>query len=220
MQIRSNDLNSSITVKRSILFLFVFVVCAAALWVVLRTGQPRRDSAPADVAKVDPPRGQDVSESSPAPTPQASGSLEPVPVVAPATAPDGGEKISAIIANPSLDFPSAVVRLLEILPGLTETEQAEAAQHIANLSDEKSAAQWSAMLVANQLPPAAGEVLFNDLLNRPHDLTMPALAAMADQPFHPKTKDSIAILDVLYGQPPQGRKWAAFVKEKLAEAPR
>lgn len=132
----------------------------------------------------------------------------------------GDDRISEIIANPNLDFPSAVNRLLEILPGLNEAEQEEAAQHIANLSDEKSAAQWSSMLVANQLPAPAAEVLFNDLLNRPQELNMPVLASMADQSVHPKNKDSVEILETLYGPPPQGTTWSAWVKAKLAEEPR
>ncbi len=207
--------------KRPILVLLLFGVCLAALWMARQSAQPQRATAPAAPAateKVPSLSGEEAP--SPTASPLGTTPSEVARAVSPPPLPQGAEAISAIIANPNLDFPSAVVRLLEILPGLTGPEQAEAAQHIANLSDEKSAAQWSAMLVAGQLPPAAGEVLFNDLLNRPHDLTMPALAAMADQPYHPKSKDSIAILDVLYGQPPQGAKWAAWVKEKLAEEPR
>jgi len=206
-------------VKRQILVLLLFGFCLAALWMARRSGQTQRATVPAATEKV---RSLSGEEASPSPTASPL-EVEPsgiAPAVTSSPAPGGEEIISAIISNPNLDFPSAVVRLLETLPRLTEPEQAEAAQHVANLSDEKSAAQWSAMLVAGQLPPAAGEVLFNDLLNRPHDLTMPALAAMADQPYHPKSKDSIAILDVLYGQPPQGAKWAAWIKEKMAEVPR
>jgi hypothetical protein len=129
----------------------------------------------------------------------------------------GSDRISEIIANPNLDFPSAVNRLLEILPGLKEADQEEAAHHIANLSDEKSAAQWSAMLVANQLPAPAADVLFDDLLNRPQEMNMPVLASIADQPAHPKNKDSAEILETLYGTPPQGTAWKDWIKTKLAE---
>ncbi len=186
---------------------------------VFRAGQSRRDPVPDAIAKVDPERGNEGFQSAPA-TAEGTKASVPIPVVAPVAVPDGGEKISAIISNQSLDFPSAVVRLLEVLPGLPEPEQAEAAQHIANLSDDKSAAQWTAMLSRNQLPSAAGEVLFNDLLNRPHELTLPALAGMADQPYHPKSKESVEILDILYGKPPNGKKWVTWVGEKMAEEAR
>lgn len=206
--------------KLSVVVLLILGLFAAAFWLFLQSGQPASQAPAASTGNGSSPGGKG-SLPSPTAPPQRTTPAEVAPVAsAPVPVPDGGEKISAIISNQNLDFPSAVVSLLEILPGLTESEQAEAAQHAANLSDEKSAAQWSAMLVAGQLPPAAGEVLFNDLLNRPHDLTMPALAAMADQPYHAKSKDSIAILDVLYGQPPQGKQWAAWVKEKMAETPR
>lgn len=107
--------------------------------------------------------------------------------------------------------------MLNILPGLDAADQGEAAQHIANLSEETSVRRWTAMLVAGQLPPSAADVLFNDLLNRPHELAMPALADMADKPSHPKNQESIQILDVLYGQPPQGTQWSEWVKSKLRQ---
>ena len=63
----------------------------------------------------------------------------------------------------------------------------------------------------------AAEVLFNDMLNRPHDLLMPFLGAIADQPVHPLHKDSTDVLETLFGQPPQGTPWSAWVKTSLLQ---
>ncbi len=207
---------------RPAVYVFVIVMCAAAFWFSQQTKPQPSPRAPAVAEKVVSPRLKEVPSGEISPRIEKTPS-EPdtsVHLPDPALAHDGSERIFAIIANPNLDFPLAVIRMLEILPQLNETDQAEAAQHIANLSEEKSVEQWTALLVSNRLPLPAAEVLFNDLLNRPHVSTMPALASIADQTTHPKSKSSIEILDSLYGQPPQGMSWAAWVKAKMAEQPR
>ena len=140
----------------------------------------------------------------------------PAPRPAPAK---GEDAISGILSDQSLDFPAAVDRLLKLLPSLDEEAQAEVSNHISNLSDDKQAGEWTPLLVANRLPTAAQEVLFNDLLNRPHELTMPALSAIADATSHPQQKESREILDVLYGTPPPGTTWAVWVAARMKEEP-
>jgi len=141
--------------------------------------------------------------------------LSPPPAAAQADADD--DKISAIISNTNLDFPAAVDQLLGLLPTLGESAQDEAAHHIANLSDDDQSKKWVALVVASKIPAAAAEVLFNDMLNRPHEILLPALATMADAPQHPKQKDSAETLEILYGDPPQGTTWDAWIKAKVAE---
>lgn len=192
------------------------ILCGVGIWLGIRvmdtgTKQPETSAQ----IKLQP-RTEAASKPSPMNHPE-----EKVPPVALATETgisDGEERISSILSNPNLDFPSAVNRLLELLPGLDERAQEAAANHIANLSDEKSTGQWIPMLVANQLPAPATEVLFNDLLNRPQELAMPVLASIADQPVHPKSKSSIEILETLYGPSPQNIKWSVWVKSKLQES--
>lgn len=140
-----------------------------------------------------------------------------VPVRAATPANPGEDRISAIIANTNLDFPAAVDQLLGLLPGLQESAQEEAAHHIANLSDDDQAKKWAAKVVANQIPAPAAEVLFNDMLNRPHEILLPSLATMADSALHPKQKESAETLEILYGEPPQGTKWSDWIKAKMAE---
>jgi hypothetical protein len=140
------------------------------------------------------------------------------PLAKPAPAPVKGDAISEILSDPSLDFPAAADRLLKLLPSLDEEGQVETANHISNLSDDKKAGESASLLVSNRLPPGAQEVLFNDLLNRPHELAMPVLSAISDAMSHPQQKESREILDVLYGTPtPQGTTWTAWVAARMKE---
>ena len=144
----------------------------------------------------------------PAPSPQAN---PVVNLIAPA------DPISDVLSNTSLDFTGVVNKLLETLPRLAPERQAEAAHHISNLSDDTTCSTWSRLVASNSLPTPAAEVLFNDMLNRPHELLMPFLGAIADQPVHPLHKDSTDVLETLFGQPPQGTPWSAWVKTSLLQ---
>jgi hypothetical protein len=130
-----------------------------------------------------------------------------------------GDPIAEILDRTDLDFPTTVHRLIATLPKLNPEQQAEAAQHIANLSDDALAAQWSQKMIVQSLPQPASEVLFSDLLNRPHELFIPFLSKLADMPQHPQSTQSVEILEVLFGQPPAGTKWEKWVKIKAQEAP-
>ena len=130
-----------------------------------------------------------------------------------------GDPIAKILDRTDLDFPSTVNQLLAAMPKLNPEQQAEAAQHIANLSDDALAAQWSQKMIVQSLPQPASEVLFNDLLNRPHELLMPFLSKLADMPQHSQSTQSVEILEVLFGQPPAGTKWEKWVKNKAQQAP-
>jgi len=55
------------------------------------------------------------------------------------------------------------------------------------------------------------------MLNRPHDLLMPFLGAIADQPVHPLHKDSTDVLETLFGEPPQGTPWSVWVKNSSSQ---
>jgi len=137
----------------------------------------------------------------------------------PQTSPSSGDEdpVSEILASSEEDFATTVNYLLAAMPKLNPEQQAEAAQHIANLSDDTLAAQWSQKMIVQSLPQPASEVLFNDLLNRPHELLLPFLSKLADMPQHPQSTQSVEILEVLFGQPPAGTKWEKWVKIKAEE---
>jgi hypothetical protein len=129
------------------------------------------------------------------------------------------DAIEEILARTDSDFPGTVNQLLEALPNLNAEMQAEAAQHIANLSDDALAAQWAQKILSQTLPQPASEVLFNDLLNRPHEMLLPILSRLADMPKHPQSTHSGEILEVLFGQPPIGSNWEKWVKVNATETP-
>lgn len=144
----------------------------------------------------------------------------PIPQTSPNISKESGtDPVSEILSCPDEDFANTVNQLLSAMAKLNPEQQAEAAQHIANLSDDTLAAQWSQKIISQSLPQPASEVLFNDLLNRPHELLMPFLSKLADMPQHPQSTQSVEILEVLFGQPPVGSNWKKWVKLKVAVAP-
>lgn len=54
--------------------------------------------------------------------------------------------VSEILSRSDEDFANTVNQLLVAMPKLNPEQQAEAVQHIANLSDDGLAAQWSQKL--------------------------------------------------------------------------
>jgi len=194
------------------------MACGAAIWLgaFLFYEEPVAVSPPPAKEKKIPEKPAQPSLSGTNLTGAGHPPLSPPPSAAPNRDADD-DKISAIISNTNLDFPAAVDQLVGLLPTLGEPAQDEAAHHIANLSDDDQSKKWVALVVANKIPASAAEVLFNDMLNRPHEILLPALATMADAPQHPKQKESAETLEILYGEPPQGTSWDAWIKAKVAE---
>ena len=200
--------------EKTLIFPLAVLAVVLLVWVVafFSAGEPAKPAAP-----VPPGKQSGKSASSHA---AELPNRPPGPLTEPAHRPPvKGDAISGVLSDPSLDFPAAVDRLLKLLPSLDAEAQVEAANHISNLSDDNKAGEWSSLLVSNRLPPAVQEVLFNDLLNRPHELTMPALSAMADSVSHPQQKESREILEVLYGTPPPGTSWSSWVASRMKEEP-
>jgi len=179
-------------------------------------------------ARLSNPAQEEVSEfqskttatSEPAQTPASADSARATPHSLPTISENPAEDpVSEILLRSDEDFANTVNQLLSAMAKLNPEQQAEAAQHIANLSDDTLAAQWSQKMIVQSLPQPASEVLFNDLLNRPHELLMPFLSKLADMPLHPQSAQSVEILEVLFGQPPAGMKWGKWVKSQGQEVP-
>jgi hypothetical protein len=180
----------------------------AILWIGLTTPPAAPPPPPAKEPERPKTELEPFTSANPKDSPRV---LQPSPTAEPMDA------ISDILANQSLDFDQSVDRLLAILPTLDAEQQSEAAHHIANLSDDDAARRWAARIRDQSLPSPAAAVLYNDLLNRPHDFLMPFLAGLADMPGHPQQLESSETLEILYGQPSQGMTWTAHIKARLAE---
>jgi hypothetical protein len=124
------------------------------------------------------------------------------------------DKVAAILGDQTLTPSGVVKRLIEELPRFDTATQEEAAQHIANLSDDGTAMIWLQKLISNQLPLPAAEILFNNLLSRSKDLVLPTLASIADQPNHPQQSESSQILEPLLGSPQSGFTWKDWLTEQ------
>lgn len=180
------------------------------IFVTLRpVEEPARPAAPATAA-------------TPAATPAKALTGEPLPTPGPITAQtpaaaveDGATAISTILGDESISHEQAARNLLALLPNLSPEDQEEAAQHIANLSDEKVAADWAQKLRRNQLPKPAAEVLFAALYNQPEELFLPTAAAIADVKDHPFAQESMDTLEILVGPLPGNSTWSAHVAREL-----
>ncbi len=197
----------------SLLALAILVLAGAVMILTLR---PVDDSGPGQVA---PP-----TAARPSPTLSPARVGEPLsnPAALDATAAedqliDGASAISEILGDESISHEQAARNLLVLLPRLNPSDQEEAAQHIANLSDEKVAAEWAQKLRRNQLPQPAAEVLFAALYNQPEDLLLPTAAAIADVQNHPFAQESIDTLEILVGPLPGNSTWSAHVTRELRE---
>jgi len=149
-----------------------------------------------------------------APTTSLPQRMAPLPLPPLPTQSDSGDdRITTIMGDESLGPQSAVIQLIKALPSMDSTSQEEAANHIANLSDDASATNWTQKLVSNQLPAPVAEILFNNLLSRSEELVLPTLAAIADQPNHTQQSESVQILEPLIGTPKPGFTWIRWSKQ-------
>jgi len=149
-----------------------------------------------------------------APTTSIAQRIAPLPLPPLPTQSDSGDdRIATIMGDESLGPQAVVIQLIKALPNVNSTSQEEAAHHIANLSDDASATNWTQKLVSNQLPAPVAEILFNNLLSRSEELVLPTLAAIADQPNHPQQTESAQILEPLIGTPKPGFNWKEWTKQ-------
>lgn len=182
------------------------------VWFVIERG-----SAPPEI---DPEQAAAPTRSAaPMSPPTATGGATAIPSSAPVPPPLDEDHflITDILLDERYDMPATAARLLQLLPRLQPEQQEEAAHHIANLTDDPDAGEWSRKLAADDLPPAAAEVFFNDLLNRSDEFKYPTLAAIADQPDHSLHEDSVEILEILFGEPEPGHNWRAWVELQLQD---
>jgi hypothetical protein len=108
------------------------------------------------------------------------------------------------LINPPVEIPP---------PPPKESAAAELRADFAPAADPMDSHRCAA---TRSMPPPAAEVLYNDLLNRPHDFLMPFLAGLADMPGHARQLESSETLEILYGQPAPGVSWSAHIAARMA----
>lgn len=204
--------------KILLVLLVVLGFFALVFWGTLgpeSTPSPAPAASPTPTQTIAPPS---LSGTSLATSPESRPPLAPpaLPASGIYTSDQAEEIISGLLVNDAISHEQVARQLLGLLPNFPAEEQEEAAQHISNLSDDSMASEYAKMITANSLPAPAAEVLFSDLMNRPHEILIPAISQIADQPAHPQKEDSIEILEVLYGPPEDGLNWQNWIARQMA----
>jgi len=136
---------------------------------------------------------------------------------------DWDRKLEAILTQNEKNPKQAVLLLLNMLPTLKEEEQAEAADHAANLLEDEDYASVMPQLVNARLPEEIVDIFYTDLLNRPDELKLPALLEVARQPGHPYHEEAKETLSLFLGEDYQENwpQWKTAIVKYLTngEAP-
>ncbi len=203
-----------------ILVILILAVVGAALWFLQSAPPP----ALPEIVKATPAK----TDLPPLPTPRLAVSATPVPMpvepkpeVNPAPLPEWENKIDAVLsANP--DSSDAANRattqmLINLLPTLPPEGQAEAAQHITNLLEDRDYDKVKAMVKNPQMAEEVLDVFVTDLMNRDDAVKLPVLLDIAKIPNHPHQEEALTDLNIFldedYGT--DWAKWDAALKAYL-----
>jgi hypothetical protein len=118
---------------------------------------------------------------------------------------DWEEKLEEILRDET-EVEAKAKQMLELLPGLPEDGQVEAAQHIANLIPDEDYAKFGSYLTNTLTPVAVQEVILNDVLNRPNGIKLPLLLETARNPVNAKAGEARELLE-LYLEKDYGDDW-------------
>jgi hypothetical protein len=132
---------------------------------------------------------------------------------------DWEERLEDILALEATDR-VVLDRLLGNLPRLPVEAQEEFISHALNLCEDEDYGKVEAVYFAAGTPPEVSEEIFNDLLNRPDEIKLPALAKTLRNPAHPMAGEAREILEMYLdldegAAPPAG--WEAAVRQYLVE---
>jgi hypothetical protein len=134
--------------------------------------------------------------------------------------PDWENKLDDILGSAGSDSDKAK-QMLEMFPLLPADGQEETARHLSNLLPDANYGLMHTWLTNASLPEAVLDVLFDDVLNRPNSLKLPALLDIARTPQHPNAAEAKDFLELLldedYGD--DWGKWQAGVGQWLQANP-
>jgi hypothetical protein len=158
------------------------------------------------------------------PKPDMPADAEAVPkptVPAPIAITEEDEKIDQILrANPeNTDAANTATAqmLINLMPTLSADGQAEAAQHVANLLEDKEFTRVAPIVKNPATPEEVLDVLVTDLMNRDDAVKLPTLLDIAKTPNHPMQEEALTDLEIFldedYGN--DWPKWDAAMKAYL-----
>jgi hypothetical protein len=203
-----------------ILALIVAAIVGAAMW-FLQTQPPVTVPAVTKPEVTFSPQAQPIPEQPSAPASRVAAGPTPVqrtqpPPVQPAAPAEWETKIDQAIRSGADEAQTAQI-LINMLPTLPPEGQAEAAQHITNLIEDKDYHRVSALLRNPSLPEEVHDVLVTDLMNREDPVKLPALLDVAKIPNHPHHEEALTDLQIFLDEDfgTDWAKWDAALKEYL-----
>ena len=220
----------------AILVILILAVVGAALWFLQSAPPPAVPelvtATPAKTAPEAPIAPQARFEKLPAPASKPDETTEPPRKAAsepkPTAIAEWENKIDAALrANP--DSTEAGNRattqlLINLLPTLPPEGQAEAAQHITNLLEDRDYNRVAAIVKNPQMPEEVLDVFVTDLMNRDDAVKLPTLLEIAKIPNHPHREEAQTDLQIFLDED-YGTDWAkwdvamkAYLKKQAEEA--
>lgn len=153
------------------------------------------------------------TETAPAPKPAVATTTpkaEPQPLA------EWEVKIDQVLRSNAGETETAQV-LINMLPTLPAEGQAEAAQHISNLIQDKDYNRVMPLLRNTSLPEEVHDVFVTDLMNREDAVKLPALLEIAKIPNHPHHEEAQTDLQIFLDEDfgTNWAKWDSAVKEYL-----
>jgi len=118
------------------------------------------------------------------------------------------EKIDDIVGSDDPDT-NKVAKLYALFPTLPPDGQEEAAQHLSNLVDDEDYKPLGDMLKNDKLPEGVLDELLADVLNRPNNLKLPLLLAVASDANHVKHDEAKDLLELYLGED-YGTDWNSW----------
>lgn len=126
------------------------------------------------------------------------------------------QKLDEVLSSNADEAQTAQI-LINLFAGLPPDGQAEYAEHIANLIEDKDYSKVMPLLKNTNTSEEALDVLVTDLVNREDSTKLPALLEIAKIPNHPHKQEALddleLFLDEDYGT--DWNKWTAGVQNYL-----
>jgi hypothetical protein len=205
-------MRSKIVIAALVLVAVVGIGVGLAMWAARGTSNLQPAAPPVTDNSTPQPTHEPVHIS----PPHVSASTQDIkqPAVAPASIPivqphnltnatantnDWEEKIDDIVGGDDADT-NKVAKLYALFPTLPPDGQEEAAQHLSNLVDDEDYKPLGEMLKNDKLPEGVLDELLADVLNRPNNLKLPLLLAVASDANHAKHDEAKDLLELYLGE--------------------
>ncbi len=153
--------------------------------------------------------------------PQTAPEVETTPAPQPAAMTEDDRKIDEVLrlypGNTDADHTNTAQSLINLLPTLSNDGQVECAQHISNLLSDEEFKRVMPIWRNPSFNPDVIEVFATDLMNREHNVMLPAMLDAVRMPNHPYNEEAKTTLQVFldedYGN--DVGKWEKAMKDFL-----